>query len=85
MEFLVASGDAAKEFEASKEVFDPVAFAIEMLVKRGLDCAICLRSDHRNTTELMHVGADGVAVVSLGHDRKGGGLEIFRDQRFGLI
>ena len=52
VEFLVASGEAAKGFEASKEVFDLVAFAIEMLVKRGHNCAICLRRDHRTTTEL---------------------------------
>ena len=83
--FFVVGGDAAEGFEASEEIFDVVAFAIEVLVKgRFFGSAIAYGYDG-GAAELVHISTDGIAVVALVHDRVGLGFEVGAQERFTLI
>ncbi len=76
MEFFVAGGDAAVGFEAGEEIFDAVAITIEVLVKVGFGGTITPRGYDGDAAELVHISADGVAVISLVHDGERGGFQV---------
>lgn len=67
MKFFESSGDTPKVFKFGEEVFDTVAFPIEMLVNGRLDGSIGVHGYDGGATNLIHTLADGVAVVALVH------------------
>jgi hypothetical protein len=69
-------GDAAVVFESGEEVFDAVALVIEVLVKGGLWGSAWMQGYDGDAAELVHISADGVAVVALVHDRMGTDLKV---------
>jgi len=84
-EFFVTGGDATKGFEASEEIFDAVTLVVEMLVKwRFFRSAVAYGYDG-GATELVHISADGIAVVALVHNRVGMGFEVGTQEWFTLI
>ena len=76
MEFFVTGGDAAVVLESGEEVFVSMTLAIEVLVKGGLLGSAWMQGYDGDAAELVHISADGVAVVALIHDRMGTGLEV---------
>ncbi len=85
MEFFVAGGDAAVGFEASEEIFDFVALAIEMLVKGWFSHTIVPRGYDGDAAELVHISADRVAIVSLVHDSAARRAQVFMQKGLSLI
>ena len=85
MKFFIARSDAAKGLESSEEVFDAVAFTIEMLVKVGFFGSAGVYGYDGDAAELVHISADGVAVVALVHYDKSVRFEVCLQQRFALI
>lgn len=85
MKFFIARSDAAEGLESSEEVFDAVAFTIEMLVKVGFFGSAGVYGYDGDATELVHISADGVAVVALVHYDKSVRFEVCLQQRFALI
>lgn len=71
MEFFVAGGDTPVGFESGEEVFDAVSLAIEMLVKSGFLRSARMQGYDGVAAELVHLSADGIAVVALVHDGEG--------------
>lgn len=84
MEFFVAGGDASEGLELGEGVFDAVAFAVDVLVKGGRDGSSWVQGYDGDAAELVHISADGVAVVALVHDGKGAGAQMALEQGFGL-
>jgi len=85
VEFFIAGRDAAEGFEGSKEVLNAVAFAIEMLVKSKFGRTIGFRGYDGEAAELVHKSANRVAAVSFIYERMGSWLDVFEQERFGLI
>ena len=85
MEFFVASGDATKGFEPSEEIFDAVAFTIEMLVKRRFPGSAGVHGYDGDAAELVHISAVGVAVVALVHDGESAGPQMCSQEGFALV
>ena len=48
-----------------------MAFTVEVLVKRGFLVSTGIHGYDGDATELVHISADGVAVVALVHDGEG--------------
>jgi len=68
MEFFIAGGDAAEGLELGEKIFDAVPLAIEMLVKGWFYRSAGVDGYDGDAAELVHISADGVAVVALVHD-----------------
>jgi len=85
VEFFISGGDATVGFEAGEEILNPVAFAIEMLVKGGFLNSARMQGYDGDATELIHTSANGVAVVALVHDGVGGRLQMSAQERLGLV
>ena len=85
MQFFAAGGDATEAFEFGEGVFDAVAFAIDVLVKGRRDGSSRVQGYDGDAAELVHISADGVAVVALVHDGVGAGAQMRLGQRLGLV
>lgn len=85
MEFFETSGDTAVGFQPREEIFDAMAFVIEVHVKGGFAGTIGFRGYDGDAAESAHISADGVAVVSLVHDGAGARAQVGLEQRLGLI
>ena len=66
---------------------DPSLFGISAVdVVAVVCCAVEERAGYDgDAAELVHISADGVAVVSLVHDGEGGGVQVDFEQGLGLI
>jgi len=58
---------------------------VEMLVKERFFRSAVAHGYDGGATELVHISADGIAVVALVHDRAGVGFEVGAQQWFALI
>ena len=71
-------------FKPREEIFDTVAFTIEVLVKGGFFSSTWVQGYDGDAAELVHISADGVAVVALVHDDAGPTLKISGEQWLAL-
>ena len=67
-ELVVAGSDATEVFDFDKEPLDPVTLPVEKGIVRDQTLAGAFGGDHRLSSILPDLSADGVAVVTLVED-----------------
>jgi hypothetical protein len=68
--FVVAGGDAAELLDLAEEVFDQMAPLVHLEVARDRGDPIGFGRDHGGRTPIVQIGADRVAVESLGRQKR---------------